>query len=399
MRTACDAKVIVVGGGPAGLAAAALLALEGHDTLLVAPPGGPPDPRTIALMDPALKLLARLDIWPGTLEIVSAPLRSLSIIDELGHVIAAPPLHFSAGELGLEAFGWNIPLLGLVPELTLAAERLGVRRVDGAVKAAENLGSVIALDLADGQRLYAEAAVAADGFDSLLRKAAGIAVTGKAYDQSALVTSFAHTGPHHFCSTERHKPGGAFTTVPLPGNRSSLVWMGKPPVQQSLAALSPSALAREIQIASHGSLGLISDVEPTRIFPMRTQQAERFAGARTFLVGEAAHAFPPVGAQGLNMSLRDAGHVADVLAGAVDAGADSVMEDYDRRRQYDVSSRRGLINVVNTSMLAEFLPLDVLRVGALSAISAFPPLRALVMREGIASGSILPTAMRGSLSP
>ncbi|MFO1034783.1 MAG: FAD-dependent monooxygenase [Hyphomicrobiales bacterium] len=341
MHTVHDAKIIVVGGGPAGLATAALLAQQGHDTLLLAPGAGP-DPRTMALMDPALRLLRSLDIWPGNLHLVSAPLRYLEIIDELGTLITAPKLHFSARELGLEAFGWNIPLQALTVELAIAAQRFGVRHLTGKAAAVENLGHGMAVTTADGQRLTAELLIAADGGESLLRKAAGIEVDIKTFDQSALVTSFTHTGSHRDCSTERHKPGGAFTTVPLPGNRSALVWMGKPNVLQSLAALTPQGLAREIQLGSHGALGLISDVAPTRTFPMRTLQARSFAGNRTMLVGEAAHAFPPVGAQGLNMSLRDAGHVADAVALSPDAGGDAALAAYDRNRRLDVTSRRAL---------------------------------------------------------
>ena len=394
MTQTLDARVIVVGGGPAGLAAATLMALEGVDTMLVAPEAGP-DPRTVALMEPSLRLLSHLGAWPGSLSFVSSPLLHLDIIDDMGNLVSAPRLTFSAVELGLDAFGWNIPLGALIVELRAAALAAGVRMVPDTVTASENLGAVAAIDTAGGQRFYGEVLVAADGIESLLRKSAGISVDRWSFDQSALVTTFSHSGSHHDVSTERHRPGGAFTTVPLPGNASSLVWMGAPNIIESLLFRTGQELAMEIQIATRGTLGLISNVAPPKAFPMRGLRARSFAANRTMLTGETAHAFPPVGAQGLNMSLRDVGHAVDVVLGHDDAGSPAAMADYHARRSRDVTERQAIISAMNTSMLAEFLPLDLMRVGALSAISSFPPLRQLVMRQGLAPTNNLPYAMRG----
>ncbi len=394
MTESLDARVIVVGGGPAGLTAAALMSLEGVSTILVAPEAGP-DPRTVALMEPSLRLLKHLGVWPGNLAFISSPLHHLDIIDEMGHVISAPRLTFSAVEMGLEAFGWNIPLGALTVELRAAAERAGVRIITDIVRKTENLGSVAVIETAGSERLYAEVLIAGDGAESVLRNSAGIGVDRWSFDQAALVTTFNHSGPHHGVSTERHRPGGAFTTVPLTGNASSLVWMGSPPVLESLLFRTGQELAMEIQLLTHGTLGLISAVTPPKIFPMRGLRAQRFAANRTILTGETAHAFPPVGAQGLNMSLRDIGHAVDVVLGHDDAGGPAAMEDYHHRRNRDVTERQAIISAMNVSMLAEFLPLDVMRVGALSLIAAFPPLRNLVMRQGLAPEDNLPYAMRG----
>ena len=394
MTQSLNARVIVVGGGPAGLAAATLSALEGISTLLIAPEAGP-DPRTVALMEPSLRLLSRLGIWPGSLSLISSPLLHLDIIDDMGNLISAPRLTFSAGEVGLDAFGWNIPLGALTVELRSAAQSAGVTVVTDSVILAENLGAVAAVETASGQRYYSEVLIAADGIESLLRKSAGISVDRWSFDQHALVTTFKHSGPHHGVSTERHRPGGAFTTVPLPGNASSLVWMGAPQTIESLMQRAGRELAMEIQLITRGTLGLISDVTPPKSFPMRGLRAREFAANRTILTGETAHAFPPVGAQGLNMSLRDVGHAVDLVLGYDDAGSPAAMADYHARRSADVTERQAIISAMNTSMLAELLPLDLMRVGALSAISSFPPLRQLVMRQGLAPSKNLPFAMRG----
>ena len=214
------------------------------------------------------------------------------------------------------------------------------------------------------------------------------------YDQVAIATSFAHSMGHGDISVEYHRAAGPFTTVPLPGDRSSLVWMERPARAEAIMTLSDKDLAAEIQIATHGELGLISAIGPRKAFPMKGLTARQFARNRTILVGEAAHVVPPIGAQGLNMSLRDAGHAVDVLLGHKDAGADDVMEQYHAARAADVLQRQAAITMLNRSLLAEFLPLDIMRVGALSAIASFPPLRGLVMREGLAPQGHLPVAMR-----
>jgi 2-octaprenyl-6-methoxyphenol hydroxylase len=153
-------------------------------------------------------------------------------------------------------------------------------------------------------------------------------------------------------------------------------------------------LAMEVQLATHGKLGLISNLSLPRCFAMRGIKAREFAARRTLLVGEAAHAFPPIGAQGLNMSLRDAGHAVVVVVGRDDAGSDEVMAQYNAARQADVLQRQLVITALNRSLLAAFLPIDILKAGAMAAISTFPPLRELVMREGLAPTGHLPVAMR-----
>jgi 2-octaprenyl-6-methoxyphenol hydroxylase len=388
-----DYKAAVVGGGPAGLACACLLAQDGARTALIAPPAVT-DPRTVALMQPAMNLLKFVGVWSGHLQDKSAPLKKLHIVDDTGNLLSAPQLEFAASELGLDAFGWNIPLAELVPALRKRAADLGVELFETSVSTIAARESGLTLSCLNGQSLSANIVVAADGAQSTIRSQAGITTEAWRYDQSALVTAFAHSVPHQFISTEYHKTAGAFTTVPLPGNHSSLVWMDRPDRIEHLATLSPDDLATEIQIETHGRLGRISDVRPARTFPMTGQRATIYASQRVILVGEAAHQFPPIGAQGLNASLRDAGHAADLILAAGDPGSDQVLKQYNRTRRADVEPRQMLIGAMNQTMLSEFAPAALARVVSLAAVKAIAPLRHLAMQQGLAPTSNLPFAMR-----
>ncbi|MFN0190463.1 MAG: FAD-dependent monooxygenase [Aestuariivirga sp.] len=384
---------IVAGGGPAGLAAAILSAKHGLRTALIAPPQQP-DPRTVALMQPSIQLLTNLGVWPEPLKIGSAPLARLTIIDETGLIISAPTVTFEAEELGHDAFGWNIALQHLTRTLFDAAKSAGVFCFEGLIKRAETAGDSVILHSSDELAFTAPAIIAADGRTSLLRDAAGISVDKTDYKQSALATSFSHSAPHNNTSVERHGPEGAFTTVPLPGSRSSLVWMARPDEAQRLHDLSEAELAVEIQLRSHGELGLIREIGPRKLFPMIRQVARKFAARRIFLVGEAAHVMPPLGAQGLNLSLRDAAYaVESIAASRGDPGSAVAQKDYDGLRRSDVMFRIAAIDAMNRSLLADILPFAGARAAAMAAISAVPAFRQFAMKRGLGESGTVPAFM------
>jgi 2-octaprenyl-6-methoxyphenol hydroxylase len=388
-----DYKVIVTGAGPAGLAAAALLAKEGVATAVIALQSGD-DPRTVALMQPSIQLLRYLDIWPGNLENLTAPLRKLRIIDDTGSLITAPNLEFDAQELNLKAFGWNIPLNQLLPALRKRAEGLGVTFIEATATNAKSNGGAIHLTLSSGSEISASVCIAADGANSAMRKAADIATDNWSYDQTAIATSFAHSMGHDNISTEYHKAAGPFTTVPLPENRSSLVWMERPARAEILMAMNDGELAAEIQIETHSELGLISNLGPRKSFPMKGLTARQFAKDRVILIGEAAHVVPPIGAQGLNMSLRDAALAADLILAGKDAGSSSIMAEFNARRRTEVLPRQQLIDLMNKSLLLGLLPLEAVRALSLSALHYIDPIKRLAMQHGLSATHDLPIAMR-----
>jgi 2-octaprenyl-6-methoxyphenol hydroxylase len=390
--------ILVAGAGPAGLAAAALSARSGARTVCLTGPDIGPDPRTVAIMQPGLRLLQALELWPGDLQAQSAPLKKLRLIDDTGGILAAPELTFDARETNEDAFGWNVPLKALCPALRAQCEALGVVFLADSATGMEIKGNFACVSRASGEAISARVVFAADGRSSVLRQAAGITAKEWAYDQAAIVTHFAHSADHRGISTEYHTPSGPFTTVPLPGRRSSLVWMERPARAAEIAALSPAELAREIQIASHGELGLITDAAACHVFPMRGLTADIFAKSRVYLMGEAAHVVPPIGAQGLNMSLRDAALAAELAGDALqwgdDPGDEKLLSRYDNARRADVMPRQTIIDLMNRSLLSDLLPLEIARALGIGIAGHVPFIRSRVMQQGLAPQTGLPRLMR-----
>ena len=208
------------------------------------------------------------------------------------------------------------------------------------------------------------------------------------YPQSALVVNFAHSRGHGFVSTEFHTETGPFTQVPLPGNRSSLVWVVAPETAAELSALGDADLSLRIEERMQSMLGKV-EVEPGRqIYPMSAQQPATVAAARVALVGEAAHVFPPIGAQGMNLGIRD---VRDLVEAAddhrADPGSDAALATYRAARRLDILARQTAVNALNMTLLSDLLPAQMARSGGLGLLAGLSPLRAFVMREGMQPGS------------
>lgn len=397
---------VVIGGGPTGLVAALALARLGVPAAVVAPPpaaaapkpdGGPArlDNRTTALMRPSVTALTRLGVWRRCRH-HAAPLAVMRIVDDTGRLWRAPEVKFAAAEIGLPAFAWNIENRHLVAALWECAATEPLLTRFTAQAASFTAGpSGVAVALTDGTRLDCSLVIAADGRHSLARESAGIAMTSRRWPQTALTFTFTHARPHHGISTEFHTAHGPFTVVPLPGNRSSLVWMTGSGDAERLAGLDSPALDTEIERRCHSILGRV-EVEPVRgMFEITVATARRFGAGRVAVVGEAAHVFPPIGAQGLNLSLRDAATVAEIAAGIHRHGGDlgDAAADYDRRRRADIMGRTVAVDLLNRSLLSDVLAVQGLRGLGLYALDRIGPLRRSAMREGVAPRAGLPGLM------
>ena len=390
-------EVAVVGGGPAGLTAATALASAGIETALIARRPAP-DNRTTALLSGSVAALDALGVWP-LCAAQSAPLAAIRLIDDTARLIRAPEVMFEASEIGLSAFGHNIENRHLVAALEDRAGALpSLRRIEAGATAVEPAEDRVVIRLDDGASVAARLVVGADGRNSLCRAAAGIAITWRDYPQAALTLNIGHGRPHRDISTEFHTESGPFTLVPLPGARSSVVCVADPAEAERLSALDDAALAEELERRAHSILGKVT-AEPGRgMFPLGAETAEAFAAHRTALVGEAAHVIPPIGAQGLNLGLRDAATIGELVVEARRAGGDvgsaELLARYDHSRRRDVTSRAVAVDMLNRSLLTDFLPVQGARGFGLYLIDRIRPLRHALMREGVEPAA-QPRLMRG----
>ncbi|MDP4023691.1 FAD-dependent monooxygenase [Methylobacterium sp. NEAU 140] len=391
--------VAVVGAGAAGLAAALASAQAGIRTALVGRHAPVADGRTVALLDGSVRFLDALGAWP-VIAPQASPLCELQIVDDTGSLFRPPPARFRAAEIGLDAFGWNVESARLVETLRARARaQENLTLVESDAAGAEPAERFSRLGLVDGGHVLAELIVGADGARSPLRAASGVRVRDWAYPQAAITTILAHERPHRDVSTEFHTRSGPFTLVPMAGgHRSSLVWVTGEGAARRLADLDDAALSDAVERQARAMLGAMRIDGPRGLVPMRGLAVGRPVAPRLALIGEAAHVFPPIGAQGLNLGLRDAAALRDALVRAArdgrDPGGRGTLDAYASGRRLDAAARTAAVDLLNRSLLADLLPVDALRGLGLLAMAQIGPLRRIVMREGVLPRLGAPELMR-----
>lgn len=388
-------EIAIIGGGLAGQVAALALGRAGRKICLVAAAPKHDDGRTTALMDQSVRYLERLGVW-DKIAPSAAALSVMQILDGTNRLLRAPPAQFRASDIGLYAFGYNIPNKALVEVLdgALAAEP-NLTRIETNVESVAVQTDKVTIAISGGDIIEADFVIGADGRKSITREAAGIDVRKWSYQQSALVLNFSHSLPHGNVSTEFHTESGPFTQVPLPGSRSSLVWVVRPEEATRLTGLATEELSKIVEARMQSILGKVTVEAQAQAWPLSSMMAERFGAGRVALIGEAAHAFPPIGAQGLNLSLRDSMTLADLLSAQRDRPIPADAGDrYNRRRKPDVMSRTVSVDLLNRSLLTDLLPVQMVRAAGMHVLNAVSPLRNALMQEGVEPGRSLKNFVR-----
>lgn len=391
----CD--VLISGGGIAGLTAAAAFGAAGFDVICVDPAApvtdqedAKADMRTTAMLQPARDVLQAAGLW-ARLEPHASPLQIMRIVDAGGpDPEARLTKEFNASDISELPFGWNLPNWLLRREMVARLDELAnvdFRPGTGTTTlfAREREARV---GLTDGSRVRTRLVVAADGRNSPMRQAAGIEVSTKRYGQKALAFAVTHPIPHENVSTEIHRTGGPFTLVPLPDRDglpcSAIVWMDDGPLSQARSSLETTEFEAEMSARSCYLFGPLTLASHRSIWPIISQKAERLSGERLALIAEAAHVVPPIGAQGLNMSLTDTAKLLELTQERPEGLGDRQMLDaYHKARYNDVSLRVQGIDLLNRASQVSTPALRDARALGLNALYSLGPVRRTLMQMGL----------------
>lgn len=394
-RTQTD--ILISGGGIAGLTATAAFANAGFSVICVDPT--PPvtkledpkaDLRTTAFLQPSRETLIDAGLW-DKLAPFATPLETMRIVDAGGERPEARLIKdFNASDISDLPFGWNLPnwllrreILASIDELDNATFLAGKSVKD--VLTRQN-GAIVRLS--DGNSMEAKLLIAADGRNSTVRQALEIPVKTYRYGQKALVLTVSHIPSHENVSTEVHRSGGPFTLVPLPDRDgkhfSAVVWMDKKATIEDLAKLDNATLGAKCSDRSAFILGSLTVEGGHATWPIISQIADRMYGERTALMAEAAHVVPPIGAQGLNMSLGDLRVLLDLAIATPDSvGSREMLEKYNKTRHREAQIRVKGVDLLNRTSIVGAQGLRDLRAGALNAFYNVAPIRKTLMRAGL----------------
>ena len=382
--------VAVVGGGVVGAATALGFARLGLSVAMVEarmPPrweADTPDLRVYALAPDNTAWLGELGAWEAIRDARAYPYRRMRVRDAAG----GGELAFDADALGRRELGWIVEHGLLVDRLWRAMERDGVSVHGGlAVETLDQAGAAAVLGLADGTRIEARLAVAADGAGSVLRGLAGIGVEGHAHGQRAIVCYVQGSASHEDTAWQRFLPGGPLALLPFgdEGRTSSIVWSLPDSEATRLLAVDDAVFGGELTRASDRWLGSLRPVSARAAFPLRTQLASAQHAGRVVVVGDAAHVVHPLAGQGVNLGLRDAAalhrHAARMLSVSRDWAGLPGLARWARVRRSDATVSAGAFEAINRAYSNEHPVATALRGPLLGLAGRIAPLRRALWRH------------------
>ena len=405
LETGSAIDVLIAGGGYVGLCTALALK-QGAPTLSIAvvdpaPAGaGSRDGRASAIAAAAKRMLETLGIWQQ-IATTSQPITEMIVTDSrLRDAVRPVFLTFSGSVEDGQPFAHMVPNGALVGALVEACSAAGVELISGdSVADFTTRASSVEAKLASGGTITARLLVAADGAKSRLRDLAGIRTVGWSYGQSGIVTTVQHERPHHGRAEEHFLPAGPFAILPLPGNRSSLVWSEKTEHADRLVKADEFTFQLELERRFGHHLGPIEAIGPKRAYPIGLKLARSFIAPRVALVGDAAHAIHPIAGQGLNLGFKDAAALAETVVDAARLGLDpgtlDILERYERWRRFD-TVQMGIVTDGLTRLFSNDNPaLRILRDVGLGLVDRLPRLKESFIGAASDVGQAGPRLLRG----
>ena len=395
--------VAVVGAGPVGLAAAAVLADQGHSVALIdrisidalLAPGA--DGRTTAIAAVGKPFFESIGVW-AALEERAGTIDDIVIVDQ-GAGNAA--LHYGAEEVGGGPMGWIVDNADLRRALAEAVRaRSSVTVMDGdSVRDTEVDAGAAELHLSSGKRVSVRLVVAADGRMSRLREGAGIRTVSWPYGQSSLVCTVSHPTPHRNTAFEIFRPDGPLALLPLPGGHaSSVVWSQSTAEIDRLSGLDEAAFSAAISGAFGDRLGPLTLEGERWSWPLSLVQAERYIDRRLVLVGDAARAIHPIAGQGFNLGIKDIAALAEVLAEArrlgLDLGSAHTLERYQRWRRFESTLMVAATDGLNRLFATRFAPVRAARGIGLAVLGRLPGLKRTLIRGAMGTLGTLPALLK-----
>lgn len=402
-----DSDILIIGGGLNGPALALALAQGGLTVTVVdalaeaARADDGFDGRAYALALASQRLLKAIGVWDGIASLAQPILGIRASDGRVGQGPAPFFLDFANGELEEGPMGFMLEDRHLRHAFFAAmAAEPHITQVSGETVVAQAVTQGgITVTLASGQTLSARLLVGCDGRASGTARRAGITRTGWGYGQIALVCAIGHELPHNGQAQQFFTPAGPLAILPLPGNRSAIVWSERDETARAIQALDDAGYLAALRERVGDYLGALSLAGKRFTYPLNLTLANSFVADRVALVGDAAHGVHPIAGQGLNLGLRDVGALAEVVIEArrrgEDIGAPDVLDRYQRWRRFDSTALALGVDTVNR-LFSNDNP--ILRAGrdlGLGLVNALPGLRRRFIREAAGLSGDLPRLLQG----
>lgn len=235
------------------------------------------------------------------------------------------------------------------------------------------------------QTLSTKLVIAADGSRSPLRQAANITTFGWQYWQSCIVAFIQPEHPHEQTAYERFQPDGPFAILPLPNGLCRIVWTAPRAVADRMLTLKPDDFMAELRSRYGDHMGKLTLVGQPSVFPVRLLHSTRYVKPGLALIGDAAHCCHPVGGQGINLGIRDAAALVNVIQNALTRDDDfaslSVLKQYERWRMGENLVVLGLTDTLTRVFSNKIWPIVLIRRFSLWILQDISPIRSLVLRH------------------